>query len=180
MDVSRRGVIPALSTCSPSPALQRDGEDNAHLRRHLQCPRRSAKDSEKTAVPDGETLSTSTTASASPTDRPPSRPANGAPRGGKNSATAVRLGKRIPERYKEAPALPKMTVLLQEDVEETRSGLPRVDAVPSDPLTGQAITKLPAGVMLSSLSRLWQRLRRRPARGPRRAAQLYQEAEAYG
>ena len=53
---------------------------------------------------------------------------------------------------REIPDLPKITALLQglqEDVEKTLSGLPHVAARPFDPLTGQAVTKLPAGVILS-------------------------------
>ncbi len=50
------------------------------------------------------------------------------------------------------PGLPEMTAELQDfqgDIEETLSGLPHMGETPFDPLTGQAITKLPAGVLMS-------------------------------
>ena len=53
---------------------------------------------------------------------------------------------------RDVPDLPRITDLmqeLQEDVEETLAGLPHVAARPFDPLTGQAVTRLPAGVILS-------------------------------
>jgi len=52
----------------------------------------------------------------------------------------------------EIPDLPRMTAMLQAfqgEIEETRSCLPHLDAVPHDPLTGQTVTKLPAGVIIS-------------------------------
>ena len=56
-------------------------------------------------------------------------------------------------RKSDVSSLPETTELLedlQEKVEESLSTLARDDVAPFDPLTGQAVTKLPAGVKISS------------------------------